>query len=78
MAEQPFTVSELTARGVPLDEACMIAWPVTEEVFAAFLRSRREKSADEVERTERQRDAERGPYVPHGGAVHHTRDESRH
>lgn len=47
--------------------------------FAAWLRSMpREKPPEEVEQVERQHDVDRGPYVPHGGEVHHSSDESRH
>jgi hypothetical protein len=43
---------------------------------AAALRSARVLSQEEVDRRERERDAERGPYVAHQGA-HHYREEAR-
>lgn len=46
--------------------------------LAEYLRSVRALSPVEVERVEREHDAERGPYVPHGGEVHHSSEESRH
>lgn len=52
---------------------------MTDSEFAAWLRSLpREVPAEEVERLEHQHDVERGPYVPHGGNVHHVPGESRH
>lgn len=52
---------------------------MTDAEFAAWLRSvPREKPPEEVGRVERERDTVRGPYVPHGGEVHHSSDESRH
>lgn len=52
---------------------------MTDSEFAAWLRSMpREKPPEEVEQVERQHDVDRGPYVPHGGEVHHSSDESRH
>lgn len=51
----------------------------TEREFAEYLRSLpREIPPTEVEHIEREHDAERGPYVPHGGGMHHFADESRH
>lgn len=51
----------------------------TDLEFAAWLRSLpRGRSAAEVESIEQQHDAERGPYVAHGGTVHHLAQESRH
>lgn len=50
-----------------------------EEGFAAFLRSvPRVKSPEQVADAVRLRDVETGEYVPHGGFVHHSPDESRH
>lgn len=38
--EGPFTVPDLIERGVPVEEACMIVWPVTPEAFEEYVRSR--------------------------------------
>lgn len=52
---------------------------MSDQEFAEFLKSLpREKSEAEVEDIERQHDAERGLYIPHGLSVHHLADESRH
>jgi len=52
---------------------------MTDREFADWLRSvPRERTWEEVERRERQRDRERGPYIPHGDIVHHCPGESRH
>lgn len=45
--------------------------------FAAYLRSQRKQSAEEVAAHEREHDLLRGLYVPHVGR-HHTPGESRH
>ena len=51
----------------------------SDQEFAEYLRSLpREKSAEQVEQEIAERDAELGPYVPHGGEVHHIPGESRH
>lgn len=50
---------------------------MSDQEFADWLRSvPREITPEEVERVERDRDRERGPYVPHHHKVY--RDESRH
>lgn len=49
-----------------------------DRVFAAWLRSERTLSQEDVERVERERESRRGLYAPHGGSPHHTRGESRH
>ena len=47
--------------------------------WAEWLKSLpRERTPEESARYERERDTERGPYVPHGGIVHHVQQESRH
>lgn len=52
---------------------------MTEEEFAEFLRSLpRELPPERVAELERDRDHQRGPYLPHGSEVHHYSDESRH
>lgn len=52
---------------------------MTEEEFAEFLRSLpRELPPERVVELERDRDHQRGPYLPHGSEVHHYSDESRH
>lgn len=52
---------------------------MTDTEFAAFMRNLpRELSAEQVETLEHEHDLLRGPYVPHGGEVHHYSDESRH
>lgn len=52
---------------------------MTDQEFAKLLGSYpRELSEEEVARRERQHDAERGPYIPHGEIVHHDCQESRH
>jgi hypothetical protein len=51
----------------------------TDREFADFLRAlHRDFAPEQVEQIEQERDAERGPYVPHGGEVHHSSEESRH
>lgn len=59
-------------------DACALVWNVSDEWFADYLRDRRTWSAQEVNAFEAARDAERGAYQPHGSAVHHSPDESRH
>lgn len=49
-----------------------------DRVFAAWMRSQRTLSQEDVDRVERERESRRGLYAPHGGSPHHTRGESRH
>lgn len=72
----PLEMPELMAAGLSVREASMLAWPVSDDDFAAFLRSRRELSEEDVERVERKRSADQGPYQPHHHHVEHS--ESRH
>lgn len=52
---------------------------MTDREFADWLGSLpREVPVEEVNRREHLHDVERGPYTPHGEAVHHTYGESRH
>jgi len=52
---------------------------MTDQEFADWLKSvPRERTWEEVELAIIQRDAEQGQYIPHGGIVHHARQESRH
>lgn len=52
---------------------------MTWEEFETVLRSLpRELSQEEVDQRVAARDRDRGLYVPHGGEVHHSSEESRH
>lgn len=51
---------------------------MTDQELAALLASRRKLTEKEVARRVRERDLQRGPYVPHAEIVHHTCQESRH
>lgn len=52
---------------------------MSDEEFYAWLRSiGRTLSQEDVNRVERERDARRGLYVPHGGVAHHVEGESAH
>lgn len=57
----------------------LTAWVAASDAdVAEALRSApRGLSQQEVDRLVRERDAERGEYVPHGGSVHHVPGESR-
>jgi hypothetical protein len=45
---------------------------LSDEEFVAWLRSMpRERSPEQVDQVERQHDAERGEYIPHGFITHH-------
>lgn len=79
MAVGPFTVDELVLRkGMTVMDALALVWDTSEEWFAEYLRERRTRTAAEVNASEFRKDAQRGPYVPHGGTVHHIPGESRH
>lgn len=51
----------------------------TEEQWAEYLKSLpRVLGQAEVDELVAERDRQLGPYVPHGGEVHHYAEESRH
>ena len=71
-----FTVEELTRKGVPTVEACLIVWPsVDDAVVAEYLRSQRTQSEADVARVEASHDAQRCQFAQ---PVHHEFGEARH
>ena len=71
-----FTVEELTRKGVPTVEACLIVWPsVSEAEVADYLRGKRTLSEAEVAAVEALHDAQRCQFVQ---PVHHEFGEARH